>query len=470
MSEKIVNDEFRDELIRAAGIPLTQVLDTMYDGVVVVDREGKIVYVNPAYTRVMRVKEEDALGRPMVEITPNARTLVALKTGKAVHETNYNKELQLDVVLTATPIYRDGLLGVVTVFRSAHELIDLYATYRRAHGLIDHYTTLLVEEQGEFGSFDSIVGHSHSLAPMVKMANRAAKTDATILITGENGVGKDVFAQAIQQASDRGREPFIAVNCAAIPDTLLESELFGFDPGAFTGASKSGKRGKFELANGGTIFLDEIGDMSPSMQAKLLRVLEQKEIEKIGSTRVIRVDVRIIAATNKNLEQMVEEGNFREDLLYRINMITIAIPPLRKRKEDIPRLAQHFLARFCNAYKKDLIFSPEAFEALERYEWPGNVRQLRNTIERSVILSEGEVILAEHLGSVFSDPVEGGPAGTGALLKREVEKTERRMYEQVLLNCNNNKSQAMKELGVSRRTFYKKLRDFGLFESRADHV
>jgi PAS domain S-box-containing protein len=442
---------------------LRQVLDSIYDGVVVVDRAGTIVYANPAYTRIMHVPLEEALGRNMQEITPNARTLTVLRDGEAtLHETHYSERLGFDVVLSATPMYREGtLVGAVTVFRGSQELMELYATYRRAHGLVDYYTALLVKEQGEFGSFDSIIGHSRSLAPVIKMAHRVAETDATVLITGENGVGKDVFAQAIQQASKRRDRPFIAVNCAAIPDALLESELFGFDPGSFTGAAKGGKLGKFELANGGTIFLDEIGDMSSSMQAKLLRVLQQKEIEKIGSTRVIRVDVRIIAATNRNLEQMVREGRFREDLLYRLNVITIALPPLRERKADIPRLARHFLEHFCGVYKKKVIFAPEAFESLERYNWPGNVRQLRNTIERAVILCDGDVVLPEYFGADFNSPTSSElPDKKG--LRREVQKTELRVYEEALLSCNNNKSLAMKKIGVSRRTFYKRLREFGL--------
>jgi transcriptional regulator with PAS, ATPase and Fis domain len=320
------------------------------------------------------------------------------------------------------------------------------------------------------------------------MSAKVAETDTTVLITGENGVGKDILAQSIHQASRRCRQPFIVVNCAAIPDTLLESELFGFEGGTFTGASRGGRPGKFELAEGGTIFLDEIGDMSSSMQAKVLRVLQQKEIQKIGSNRIIRVNVRVIAVTNRDLSRMVREGQFREDLLYRLNVFPIAIPPLRERKSDIPQLAQLFLAQCSQGSGKKLMIAPESFEALERHDWPGNIRQLRNAVERAVILCDGDLLLPEHFGladtaeaasrstvpqggavvSQCGAPADGvaaalqGAWGGQEGLRGKIRDLERRAYEDALASCDGNKSKAMQKLGVSRRTFYKRLREFNL--------
>jgi len=236
---------------------------------------------------------------------------------------------------------------------------------------------------------EGIVAKSRRILEIVDIIKDVADTTATVLLTGESGVGKEVFAKAIHKLSSRADKPFIKINCAAIPEELLESELFGYEKGAFTGANTT-KKGKFELANGGTIFLDEIGDMPLLLQSKLLRVLQEKEIERLGSSKTIKVDVRIIAATNKNLEKMVQEGTFREDLYYRLNVIPIHIPPLRERKEDIPLLIYYFVDKFSNLYGKKLTISKELVDLLIDYDWPGNVRELQNTIERMVILSKSE--------------------------------------------------------------------------------
>ena len=238
---------------------------------------------------------------------------------------------------------------------------------------------------------DGIIGKSKKILELVDIIKQVSKTPATVLLTGESGVGKEVFARAIHNLSDRADKPFIKINCAAIPEDLLESELFGYEKGAFTGAHTQ-KKGKFELANGGTIFLDEIGDMPLLLQSKLLRVLQEKEIERLGGSKPIKVDVRIIAATNKDLEKMVYEGTFREDLYYRLNVVHIKIPPLRERKEDIPVLVFYFLNKFNKMYNKNLTISKELLDVFINYSWPGNVRQLQNTIERMVILSKSKVL------------------------------------------------------------------------------
>lgn len=452
----------------AASISYYQVLWSIPDAVVVVDKEGTILFVNQGYTRVLNVPAHVAIGRKMQDISPSAHTLRVLRTGEPiVCDSYYSDDHGVGLVMSATPLFRGGaLVGVVTVFRSSKETLDLYAAYRRANGLVDYYQQLLSSEKARTDCFKAVIGHDRTLAKIVGMSAKVAETDTTVLITGENGVGKDILAQAIHQASPRCRQPFIVVNCAAIPDTLLESELFGFESGTFTGAARGGRPGKFELAEGGTIFLDEIGDMSSSMQAKVLRVLQQKEIQKIGSNRIIHVNVRVIAATNRDLARMVREGQFREDLLYRLNVFPLAIPPLRERKSDIPQLAQLFLDQCSEGGGKRFMIAPESFEALERHDWPGNIRQLRNAVERAVILCDGDLLLPEHFG--LSDAAESQPKtalSQGAVsvqegLKDKIRDLERKAYEDALSSCAGNKSKAMQKLGVSRRTFYKRLHEF----------
>ena len=452
-------------MVATSALSALDILDAAQDGIVVIDASGTIVYVNDAYSTLMNVPAATALGRKMEAVTPNARTLSVLKTRQPVREAHFSEKLGFDVVLSASPIFKnDKFVGVVTVFRGSQDLLDLYAAYRRARGLMDYYREQLEGGPAGIRGFDSVVGQSQGLRQVVGLASRVAGTDAAILITGENGVGKDVLAHAIHGASARADKAFIAVNCAAIPDALLESELFGFEHGAFTGAARGGKLGKFELANNGTIFLDEVGDMSTSMQAKLLRVLQGGAIERVGSNRPNRVNVRIIAATNRNLQKMVADGTFREDLYYRLNVFPIHLPPLRERKDDIPFLARHLLGDICARYKRNIRnIAPETIEALQRHDWPGNIRELRNAIERAVILCPTELLLPEHLGPPFLGlESDAGSAVSG--LKADVRRIERKAYEEALQRSRGNRSLAMQDLRVSRRTFYKRLKEFGMLE------
>ncbi len=458
-----------------AEIPFEEVFWHVPDAVVVVDRQGTICYVNHAYTRIANLSAELAIGRHLQDVAPSAHTLRVLRTGEPIlHDSYYSDDFGVGLVLSATPIFRDGeLAGVVTVFRTSKEMLDVYAAYRRANGLVDYYQKLLHSEQERADSFKAVIGHDRTLASLVSASAKVAQTDATVLIMGENGVGKDILAHAIHKASARAGQPFIIVNCAAIPDALVESELFGYEGGTFTGAARGGRPGKFELAHGGTIFLDEVGDMSPTMQAKVLRVLEQKEIQKIGSNRATPVDVRVLAASNRELPRMVREGHFREDLLYRLNVFPLTIPPLRERKSDIPELAQFFLARCTVSRGRPLMIDPESFEALERHDWPGNIRQLRNAVERAVILCDGDLLLPEHFGLPERErpgptapapapiqPIDQAVSSDDDGLKDRIRGLERKAYEDALSRTGGNKSQAMKHLGVSRRTFYRRLREF----------
>ncbi len=324
----------------------------------------------------------------------------------------------------------------------------------------------LKEALGKRYHFHNIVGRSKKMQEVLALVERVAPTHSTVLIGGESGVGKDLIARAIHQNSRRAQGPFIKINSTAIPDTLFESELFGFERGAFTGALAS-KPGKFELADKGTLFLDEIGDVPAAIQVKLLRVLQEREFERLGGTKTLKVDIRMIAATNRDLRAALEEGTFREDLYYRLNVVPIDIPPLREHKEDIPELVSHFLARFAADNEKDIEgITPAAVSVLMEYHWPGNIRQLENSVERAVALSSGRVIDVDdiHLDSTHA---KGGviPSASHDQLLPEgmtLEQWEDNMIKEALRRANGNKSQAARLLGLSRNALRYRLGKLGV--------
>ena len=322
---------------------------------------------------------------------------------------------------------------------------------------------LLRSQLQERYRFDKIIGQSSPMHALYRMIQRVSKTDSTVLIQGDSGTGKELIANAIHFNSERKDKPFIPINCGAIPEELMESELFGHEKGAFTGALKE-RRGRFELAHGGTIFLDEIGEMSPKLQVKLLRFLQERKFERIGSSRTIEVDVRVIAATNKNLEQEVLKGNFREDLFYRLNVIPINVPALRERSGDVPLLVHHFLRQHCQ--KKEVpnkAISRAAMEILERYEWPGNVRELENVIERLVILTDNDEIQVEDLPERMGnrEAVDSRPGlrvGSGIDLKRMLDDLEEQLIHEALEKSSGVKNKAAKLLGLNRTTLIEKMK------------
>ena len=314
--------------------------------------------------------------------------------------------------------------------------------------------------------FENIVGHSPGLRQVLETVEKIADSDSTILIRGESGTGKELIARAVHFNGPRREKPFISENCAALPDTLLESELFGHERGAFTGAH-SRVKGKFEIADGGTLFLDEIGDVTPAIQVKLLRVLQEREIERLGSNLSVGVDVRIIAATNVDLERSVAEGRFRGDLYYRLNVVTADVPPLRNRQDDIPLLAHHFLEKYAKKNRKQVEgFSPIAMDILLKYDWPGNVRELENAVERSVILLNGDYITEKELplnitqtyseesNWVAAQPVKAEP--------RPLEEVEKEAILAALEASGGNKSETARRLGINRKTLHKKLKNYGV--------
>ncbi len=324
----------------------------------------------------------------------------------------------------------------------------------------------LKEALGKRYHFQNIVGRSKKMQEVLALVERVAPTNSTVLIGGESGVGKDLIARAIHQNSRRASGPFIKINSTAIPDTLFESELFGFERGAFTGALAS-KPGKFELADKGTLFLDEIGDVPAPIQVKLLRVLQEREFERLGGTKTLKVDIRMIAATNRDLRAALEEGTFREDLYYRLNVVPIDIPPLREHREDIPELVNHFLARFAANNEKQIhSITPAALHVLMAYHWPGNVRQLENSVERAVALSSGPVIDTKD---IHLDTAHGKNNVTGSAVQDQflpegmtLEQWEENMIKEALRRSNGNKSQAARLLGLSRNALRYRLGKLGV--------
>ena len=328
----------------------------------------------------------------------------------------------------------------------------------------------LREALGQRYQFDNIIGNSHRMQEVLATVDQVAPTNATVLLGGESGVGKDMIARAIHQHSRRVNGPFIKINCTAIPENLLESELFGYEKGAFTGATTA-KPGKFELADKGTIFLDEIGDMAGTLQVKLLRVLQEREFERLGGTRTIKVDVRVVAATNQDLRAALEQGTFREDLYYRLNVVPISIPPLREHKEDIPYLVDHFIERFAESSGKPIEgISPEALKLLVDFHWPGNVRELENIIERAVVMAAGTRIGTADIrldvaapGSNAAASAAGGSSATMFLPDgMTLEQYEDKLIHDALRQAGGNKSQAARLLGLSRNALRYRLSKIGV--------
>ena len=307
--------------------------------------------------------------------------------------------------------------------------------------------------------FENIITKSAKMQRVIEVIKVVAKSNATVLITGESGTGKELVARAIHSQSNRHSKPFIAVSCAALPESLLESELFGHEKGSFTGAYAQ-KKGKFEFAEGGTLFLDEIGEMSANIQVHLLRVLEEKEFTRVGGNEPIRVDVRVISATNKDLRRAMDKQEFREDLYYRLNVVNVELPPLRERKEDVPLLAQHFLSKFASENRKEISgFSPEATQLLLDYDWPGNVRELENAIERAVILARDSLITGYDLSQ------ESGSPAYSTAPSKNLKEVEEEHISNVLRRVGGNYSEAARILGISRMTLYNKAKEYG-FDSK----
>jgi len=442
---------------------LSAILNSVQEAIEVADKRGIINYVNPSFSRITGISEEERIGRNIFQESPNGALAMALKTGKAIrgHRTTVGGS-NAEVISNASPIVVDGRMeGAVVVFQHITDIMRLMEELKKSTSIIENLSHKFGQVTSSKYTFKDILGKNKKFKKVIETARRAAKSNSTVILLGESGTGKELFAHSIHEASPRREMPFIKVNCAAIPETLLESELFGFEKGAFTGAVKS-KIGKFELANGGTIFLDEIGDMNMNIQAKLLRVLQEKEFERIGGEKTIKVDVRVIAATNRNLRALVRKGQFRADLYYRLNVGEIMIPPLRERKEDLPLLIKHLIIKLNRKLgKKVQGISPEAEQILFEYEWPGNVRELENVLERVMVTCDEKIITPKHLTQHFKEELvtkDGKDCFKDVIPLDEMEeKMIKRAIEKYGMSVEGKK-RAAKALNISLATLYNKLK------------
>ncbi len=447
-------------------------LDHAYEGVAVIDDCGKIIIFNDAYCRLKGIKEEDAIGRYVTEVIENTRLHHVLKSGvpeRGSIQTIAGQEM----VVHRIPVWRDGRVVAVIGMLVFDGVSELYQILEKVEGkeksesLQEKLPALTLKEKkgANYITFDEIIGRSEAILATKRLARKAAKTLATVLITGESGTGKELFARAIHEHGPVSGGKFVSINCAAIPEQLLEAELFGYEEGAFTGAKKSGKPGLFEISNGGTLFLDEIGDMPLEMQSKILRVLQEKEATRVGGVTPYVTNARIIAATNKNLFEMMQTRQFREDLYYRLNIIPIHIPPLRARKGDIPLLLSKLMEEICEKYQIALKqFTAQGISKLIQYDWPGNVREMMNVVEQLVSLVDKEFITERDLprGIIFDEnfTVEIPLVKEQMLNQIKIERSdeERDLIIQMLVETNGNKSKTAKRLGIHRSTLYEKLK------------
>jgi transcriptional regulator of aroF, aroG, tyrA and aromatic amino acid transport len=436
------------------------VLDSVSEGIIAVDKNGHITIFNPVAEKILQLKEEEVLGKPLKEVLPiDAPMLKTLKTGRGYD----NEEIMIDgpkgrshYITTGRPIKNEygRTIGAVASLKDMSKVRELVYSITKPSMI----------------TFDDIIGESPAIKRVKNLAKTVARSDSTVLLIGESGTGKELFARAIHMASPRSNNPFVPVNCAALPDTLLESELFGYEEGAFTGARKGGKQGLFEFAQRGTIFLDEIGELVPHLQVKLLRVLQEGRVRRIGGNQEIKIDVRVIAATNKDLEEKIRKGEFREDLYYRLNVIPIYIPPLRERKEDIPILLDYFIEKFKAKMNiiEDIKVDGEAMKKLMSYSWPGNIRELANIVERGINLAGSNIIKPENLlvntddEKIYDNCNDNPPYQEEIIpLKEATSRAEKEVIEKALKKYKSSR-EAGRVLGVSHTTILNKMKRYNI--------
>lgn len=442
---------------------LDTLLNSTNEAIVIVDENGIVTELSKAYTEFLGTKKEDAIGKHVTTVIENTRMHTVLQTGKAeIADTQRIKDQTM--IATRIPIIKDGrIVGAFgrVLFKNIKELYSLHDKILEMESQLSLYRSKYGRINEAKYTVGDIIGNSREIVSLRETINRIAVGNSNILITGESGTGKELVAHAIHNVSRRRNGPMICVNCAAIPSELLESELFGYEEGAFTGAKKGGKSGLFKAANGGTLLLDEIGDLPMSMQVKILRVIQDKEIRKVGSAVGEAIDVRIISATNKDLHEMVRENTFRADLFYRLNVISIHIPPIRERKEDIPVLVEHFIKKI--SAKEGIALqgiSTGALEQFKNYDWPGNIRELENALERAAnFIDEDGIIKIKHL----QNKVLGSECSSEQIHLREIlDNAERTAILQALSKHNGVKTDTANELGISRTSLYEKMVKFNI--------
>jgi PAS domain S-box-containing protein len=447
------------------------IFHSIHNGAIVTDALGYVTHFNQPYGRFLGIDPADQIGRHCTKVLDNTRMHIVAETGQP--EINRTHEVKgQNMVVQRIPIRKDGKVVAVfgqVMFKDVSDVHKLAREFSLLESKVQHYEKELLHLRATRYTLDSIIGKSEAISALKREALHAAGSKSPVLITGESGTGKELFAQAIHQAGNRKLYPFVRINCAAIPKDLLESELFGYAKGAFTGARLRGKPGKFELAHQGTILLDEIGDLPMEMQPKLLRVLEDKAFERVGGNRVIRSDFRLIAASNQPLEEMLEEGSFRKDLFYRLNVIRLHIPPLRQRREDIVELSHHLLNLLTKEANLPLpAIDAKARRALIAYDWPGNVRELSNALERSLAAMDGDKIRLEDLPFHIYQKREGTLKSRPASIREVQNNAEKEAIVYALKASGYNKSQAARNLGIHRTLLYKKMKKHGISTRGAD--
>ncbi|HQO29301.1 MAG TPA: sigma 54-interacting transcriptional regulator [Accumulibacter sp.] len=448
----------------------------LFKGIVIVDRQARIVWMNDSYPKRLGLSDPaTAIGQPIEEVIPNSLMRDVVSSGRPImlDIMDYGSE---SFVVMRLPLHDEageiiGAMGML-VFDDPRQLAPVLSRFNHLRVELADTKRKLDEARRSKYTFASLIGCSQRAMAIKDQARRAARTRSPVLILGETGTGKELLAHAIHAASPRASGPFVAVNIAAIPETLLETEFFGVAPGAYTGAERKGRKGKFELAEGGTLFLDEIGDMSSSLQVKLLRALQEKEIEPVGSNQLLTIDVHVIAATSRHLQQDVDAGRFRADLYYRLNVITLDIPPLRDRLDDLPLIAEALtdsLARQLDEPPRSL--SPAALDYLARHSWPGNIRELANVLERALLMSDAELLDVEDIERVLPNvaaPTLAVPAAGRLTLQAIQQQSERDAIVAALDETNGNKTLAARRLGISRASLYEKMAALGI-DSAATH-
>lgn len=439
------------------------VLNNPYEGLTVVDTKGNVTFLSAENERWLNLKVGEGAGIALSSFAPASRLSEVARTGIA--DNAQIVDLQGKIKITVNlPIKKDNkVIGAVgkILFQNTDQFEKLASRVRTVELQVERYETLLDEMRGDLYTFDHIVSKNPAMLSLIEQARRIADSSATVLILGESGTGKELFAQAIHEASNKNKGPFIAINCGAIPRDLIESELFGYEEGAFSGAKKKGKPGKFELACGGTLFLDEVGELPLESQAKLLRVLEERKIDRLGGTTSLPVDFRLVTATNCDLLTLAKSGKFRGDLYYRINEFPIEIPPLRSRPEDIPPLANHFLAEVSRREQlPTLKISEETLQTLARYNWPGNVRELRSLMRQMTWKAQGQTIEPHHLPSTLN--IGRSTTGISGTLEEQLAEAERNAILSALQSAEGNRALASRMLGIHRTALYKKMARLGI--------
>lgn len=441
------------------------VFKSIGDGILIADQEGVIQFVNPGYLRIMRMTEEEVLGKPVAEVRPGAFLPTVIKTGKPLSGV-YRKVNGVEYIADMAPIIiGNEIIGGVSIARDITELNKLTEQLTKIKNKLMNLEETVGDLFRARYSFKQMLGSSPNFIKIINLAERAAISKANILITGESGTGKELLAQAMHNASPRKHRRFVAINCSAIPMTLLESELFGYVDGAFTGSKKGGKIGLFQLADGGTLFLDEIGEMALDLQSKLLRVLQEQKLRRVGDLMEKEIDVRIIAATNQDIEKMVQKGRFREDLYYRLNVFQLTMPPLRERKADILHLAAYYAEQYNTNKIAALTFSQEVKEIFLAYDWPGNIRELKNVIEFACnVVTDGQEISIQHLPDRIREKADyhDKPHRKIESLEIYMSNHEKEIIKDLLKYYGETvegKKRVCEVLGISIATLYRKLAD-----------